>query len=91
MPRSGHRMQQPPHAAAEEMPPRNALRPPVNECGMRAVARGDQHYQYYGSPSRSAVRRKLLLKHKELLIPLEQSTYVRDRKGGATAIQRCRG
>ena len=54
---SSQRMQQPPHAAAEVMPPRNAFRPPVNECAECEQWQEEISTQYYGSPSRSAVRR----------------------------------
>ncbi|CAL8372599.1 unnamed protein product [Arctogadus glacialis] len=55
--RSENATQWPPHSAAEEMPPRNAFRPLVNERAEGEQYQEEISMQYYGSPSRSAVRR----------------------------------
>ena len=56
--RSENATQWPPQAAAEEMPPQNAFRSPVNERAEGEQYQEEISMQYYGSPSRSAVRRR---------------------------------
>ncbi|CAL8359323.1 unnamed protein product [Gadus morhua 'NCC'] len=53
--RSENATQWPPQAAAEEMPPQNAFRSPVNERAEGEQYQEEISMQYYGSPSRSAV------------------------------------